>query len=119
MKFDVFETNESEVRSYCRKFPTVFCKAKNALLTDTDGREYIDFFAGAGAINFGHNNKYIKDAILDYLSEDRIIHALDMYTEAKEAFIETLEKFMHTFDNMEDRMNKHSEEEKKDGTSAE
>ncbi len=92
MKFDVFETNESEVRSYCRKFPTVFCKAKNAILTDTEGRKYIDFFAGAGAINFGHNNKYIKDAILDYLSEDRIIHALDMYTEAKEAFIETLEK---------------------------
>ena len=77
---------------YCRKFPTVFSKAKNALLTDTNGKEYIDFFAGAGAINFGHNNKYIKDAVLDYLSEDRIIHALDMYTEAKEAFLETLEK---------------------------
>ncbi len=90
--FDVFEANESEVRSYCRKFPTVFSKAKNALLTDTNGKEYIDFFAGAGAINFGHNNKYIKDAVLDYLSEDRIIHALDMYTEAKEAFLETLEK---------------------------
>ena len=44
---------------------------------------YIDFFAGAGAINFGHNNKYIKDAVLDYLSEDRIIHALDMHTPSK------------------------------------
>ena len=58
--FEVFEKNESEVRSYCRKFPAVFSEAKNALLIDTDGKEYIDFFAGAGAINFGHNNPYIK-----------------------------------------------------------
>ncbi len=88
--FEVFEEYESQVRSYCRKFPTVFTHAFNAGLTDRNGREYIDFFAGAGAINFGHNNPYIKKAILDYLSEDRIIHALDMYTEAKEMFLETL-----------------------------
>ncbi len=90
--FEVFENNESEVRSYCRKFPTVFSEAKNALLIDREGKEYIDFFAGAGAMNFGHNNPYIKQAILEYLSKDRIIHALDMYTEAKEAFLNTLNK---------------------------
>ncbi len=89
-EFKVFEENESEVRSYCRKFPAVFTHAKNATLTDREGKEYIDFFAGAGAINFGHNNPYIKKAILDYLSEDRIIHALDMYTEAKEGFLATM-----------------------------
>lgn len=90
--FEVFEENESEVRSYCRKFPTVFTHAKNARLTDREGREYIDFFAGAGAINFGHNNPYIKQAIVDYLSQDRIIHALDMYTEAKEGFLLALKE---------------------------
>ncbi len=85
--FTVFEENESQVRSYCRKFPTVFTHAKNEILTDREGKQYIDFFAGAGAINFGHNNPYIKKAILEYLSEDGIIHALDMYTEAKETFL--------------------------------
>lgn len=87
---DVFEKNESGVRSYCRKFPKEFSHARNAILTDTDGNEYIDFFAGAGAINYGHNNPYIKAAVINYLSEDHIIHALDMYTEAKEQFITTL-----------------------------
>ncbi len=88
--FEIFEENESVVRSYCRKFPTVFTHAKNAILTDRAGKEYIDFFAGAGAINLGHNNPYVKKAITDYLAEDRIIHALDMYTEAKEEFLNTM-----------------------------
>lgn len=88
--FEIFEECESEVRSYCRKFPALFSKAKNAILIDKEGREYIDFFAGAGAINFGHNNPYIKKAILDYLADDNIIHALDMYTDAKERFIISL-----------------------------
>ena len=87
---EVFEKNESGVRSYCRKFPKEFSHARNAILIDTDGNEYIDFFAGAGAINYGHNNPYIKGAIVDYLYEDHIIHALDMYTEAKEHFLSTL-----------------------------
>lgn len=89
MDLSVFEKCESEVRSYCRKFPTEYVYAKNAILTDAEGKDYIDFFAGAGAINYGHNNKYIKSAILDYLQEDRIIHALDMYTQAKEEFLVT------------------------------
>jgi len=85
--FSIFEETESNVRSYCRKFPTEFSLAKNAILTDINGSEYIDFFAGAGAINYGHNNPVIKSAILDYMKEDHIIHALDMYTKAKEQFI--------------------------------
>lgn len=87
--FTIFEQTESNVRSYCRKFPTEFSIAKNALLTDINGNQYIDFFAGAGAMNYGHNNPFIKSAILEYLKEDHIIHALDMYTEAKEQFIST------------------------------
>ncbi len=90
--FSIFENKESEVRSYCRKFPVEFSHAKNATLKSVDGQEYIDFFAGAGAINYGHNNPYIKKAILNYLSEDRIIHALDMYTQAKEEFISTFDE---------------------------
>ncbi|MCL2736088.1 MAG: aspartate aminotransferase family protein [Propionibacteriaceae bacterium] len=87
----IFTTYESEVRSYCRTFPTVFTKAKGSLLTDQDGRTYIDFFNGAGALNYGHNPEYIKRALIDYLESDNIIHALDMYTVAKGEFIEAFE----------------------------
>ena len=90
--FEVFEKNESKVRSYCRNFPAKFNLAKNAELFTEDNERYIDFFAGAGTMNYGHNNPYIKNAILEYLSKDSIIHALDMYTVAKEQFINTFKE---------------------------
>lgn len=87
--FEIFEEKESQVHSYCRNFPILFHQAKNAELFSADGTRYIDFFAGAGAINYGHNNPYIKKAIMDYLSEDNVIHALDMYTVAKQDFLKS------------------------------
>ena len=91
MNTSTFENYESEVRSYCRHFPKVFTNAKGAVITDEDGVDYIDFFCGAGAVNYGHNNEYIKQKMVEYLSTDGIIHALDMYTVPKREFIETLE----------------------------
>ncbi len=92
MKTNTFEKYESSVRSYCRHFPTVFTDAKGAVMTDESGEEYIDFFCGAGAVNYGHNNDYIKNKVVEYLSTDGIIHALDMYTVPKRDFIDALEK---------------------------
>lgn len=88
-QFRFFEEHESQVRSYCRKFPYVFDRASNAILYSRDGYSFIDFFNGAGALNYGHNNPYIKKAIVDYLANDNIIHALDMYTAAKESFLKS------------------------------
>lgn len=92
MAFEVFETYESEVRSYCRKFTSVFQTAKGSKLWDEEGREYIDFFNGAGALNYGHNNDYIKEKLIDYLQKDGIIHGMDMYTGPKRDFIEYFEE---------------------------
>ncbi len=92
--FEVFEKKESQVRSYCRKFPILFSHARNAELFSEAGERYIDFFNGAGALNYGHNNPYIKKAVLEYLSEDRIIHALDMYTVAKEKFLRVFDELI-------------------------
>jgi diaminobutyrate-2-oxoglutarate transaminase len=85
---NTFETYESNVRSYCRSFPTVFCSAKGSFLTDNQGKEYIDFFSGAGGVNYGHNHPYIKQKVMEYLQGDGLIHALDMFTPAKAEFIE-------------------------------
>ena len=87
----IFETYESEVRSYCRVFDAVLSTAKGAVITDTEGKDYIDFFCGAGALNYGHNNPEIKEKVMEYLAKDGILHALDMYTEPKAAFIEYFE----------------------------
>lgn len=85
----VFETLESEVRSYCRGWPAVFDRAQGARLTDEDGHSYLDFFAGAGSLNYGHNNPVLKRALIDYIERDGITHGLDMATTAKRAFLET------------------------------
>jgi diaminobutyrate-2-oxoglutarate transaminase len=86
-----FDMLESEVRAYCRDFPTVFRRARGERLENVDGRSWIDFFAGAGALNYGHNDPRIKSALMDYLAEDNIVHGLDMATEAKGAFLQRLQ----------------------------
>ncbi|MDJ0461802.1 diaminobutyrate--2-oxoglutarate transaminase [Streptomyces sp. H27-C3] len=87
----VFETLESEVRSYCRGWPAVFDRAQGSHLHDEDGHTYLDFFAGAGSLNYGHNNPVLKRALIDYIERDGITHGLDMATTAKRAFLETFQ----------------------------
>jgi len=89
---EVFEKYESEVRSYCRHFPTVFVKAKGPFMYDENNVSYIDFFCGAGSVNYGHNNDYIKPKLVEYLQSDGIIHALDMYTVPKREFIKSFQE---------------------------
>lgn len=89
MDTTIFETTESEVRSYCRSWPTVFSQASGSLLTDEQGREFIDFFAGAGALNYGHNNPELRTELLEYLSSDALVHSMDKMTPAKRDFLQT------------------------------
>ncbi|MEV0463645.1 diaminobutyrate--2-oxoglutarate transaminase [Nocardia tengchongensis] len=86
----VFEALESNVRGYCRSWPTVFDTASGAWLTDENGKEFLDFFAGAGTLNYGHNNPVFKKALVDYIMADGITHALDMSTVAKRRLLETM-----------------------------
>ncbi len=88
----LFEKYESNVRSYCRKYPVVFTRAKGSLIYDQDNTEYIDFLCGAGALNFGHNNEAIKRKVIEYLETDGMVHGLDLYSKAKAEFIRTLEE---------------------------
>src|SRR5699024_9687099 len=86
---DIFETRESEVRSYCRNWPVVFDTAKGPYQWTEDGQRYTDFFSGAGALNYGHNNDDLKEALLEYVAADGVTHSMDMYTKAKRDFLET------------------------------
>ena len=88
----IFEKLESEVRSYSRGWPVVFDRASGSRLYGEDGRPYLDFFAGAGALNYGHNNPVLKKALIDYIERDGVTHALDMFTVAKRDLLETLDE---------------------------
>ena len=91
---DIFKTTESEVRVYSRAFPMVFNRAKNAHVYTEDGQEYLDFLAGAGSLNYGHNNDILKQALLEYINSDGISQGLDLFTTAKHDFIEAYKKYI-------------------------
>ncbi|MCW8835067.1 MAG: diaminobutyrate--2-oxoglutarate transaminase [Rhodospirillales bacterium] len=85
----IFEQVESDVRGYIRAFPAIFDTAEGAELVDENGNRYVDFFAGAGTLNYGHNNPRITKALIEYLERRGIVHALDKATVAKQTFLQT------------------------------
>ncbi len=87
----IFDRRESNLRAYCRVYNTVFDKAVNAKQYDEAGKEYIDFFAGAGVLNFGHNNEHMTQAVIKYIQSNGVTHSLDMSTTIKRKFMEQFE----------------------------
>ncbi|TMV94851.1 diaminobutyrate--2-oxoglutarate transaminase [Thioclava sp. BHET1] len=88
----IFTKRESEARSYCRGFDTVFTSAQGSELTDADGHTYIDFLAGCSSLNYGHNDPDMKEALINHLLENKMGHALDLHTDSKAAFLNAYEK---------------------------
>jgi len=97
----IFEEMESEVRGYIRSFPAVFDIAKGSEIFDEHNNRFIDFFAGAGSLNYGHNNPAVTEALVEYLQNDRIVHGLDKATVAKKTFLEKLRDTIFIPRNME------------------
>ncbi|MGB7329646.1 MAG: diaminobutyrate--2-oxoglutarate transaminase [Rubripirellula sp.] len=85
---------ESNVRGYSRLFPAVFDTAIGSQLFDASGNRFIDFFCGAGTLNYGHNHPGAKQALLDYISRNGIQHSLDTVTTAKVKFLDSFERLI-------------------------
>lgn len=98
---NIIKRLESRVHSYCRDFPEIFTKAQGAILENDTGERFIDFLAGAGALNYGHNNPVLKKKLLEYIESDGITHGLDLATDAKRKFMETFESLIMLPRNME------------------
>ncbi|HET6630879.1 MAG TPA: diaminobutyrate--2-oxoglutarate transaminase [Woeseiaceae bacterium] len=84
---ETFELLESQVRSYSRRFPVIFDRARGSTLRARDGAEYLDFLMGCSTLNYGHNHPALKRALVEYIESDGITHSLDMYSRAKERFL--------------------------------
>jgi diaminobutyrate-2-oxoglutarate transaminase len=101
---NTFAKLESAVRSYARSFPVVFDRATGCQLFDTHGRRYLDFLAGAGTLNYGHNNPALTEALVGYIRRAGIAHGLDMHTRAKEEFLNALDQLILAPRNMQYRV---------------
>ncbi len=86
--------NESNVNSYAKMFPAVFESADGDFMTDIKGKKYLDFFCGAGALNYGHNDASFKNAILRFLDRNHVVHCLDMDTLMKDTFLEKFNEYI-------------------------
>lgn len=62
--------------TYARQ-PISFVEGKNALLIDSEGKEYIDFAAGIAVCSVGHGNERLNKAICDQLS--KVTHVSNLY----------------------------------------
>jgi len=87
----IYERRESVVRSYARSMPRQFIRAQGVWMYDNQGGRYLDFLSGCSTLNYGHNHPLLKSALIDYIASDGITHGLDLHTDAKAAFLETLE----------------------------
>jgi diaminobutyrate-2-oxoglutarate transaminase len=90
--FSPFDELESNVRYYCRRWPAVFTSASGARLVAETGKSYLDFFSGAGALSYGHNNPLLVEAAVDHLRSGRLVHSLDTYTPEKAALLRALDE---------------------------
>ncbi|HSD49869.1 MAG TPA: aminotransferase class III-fold pyridoxal phosphate-dependent enzyme, partial [Candidatus Methylomirabilis sp.] len=59
--------NRQVPRGVANLNPLFIAKAEGALLTDVDGREYIDFAGGIGVNNVGHRHPKVLAAIQEQL----------------------------------------------------
>jgi diaminobutyrate-2-oxoglutarate transaminase len=84
------ESIESNARTYPRRLPIALKSGRGITVRDTEGRDYIDCLAGAGALALGHNHPLVVEAIQRALSEGVPFQTLDLPTPLKDSFISDL-----------------------------
>jgi acetylornithine aminotransferase/acetylornithine/N-succinyldiaminopimelate aminotransferase len=67
---------EFHMRTYARK-PVMFVRGEGMRLYDDDGREYLDFVAGIGAVNLGHSHPAVVEAVREQVG--RLTHVSNLY----------------------------------------
>jgi len=67
----------------------ILSRARGSIALTVDGRRIIDFYSGAGSLNYGHNNHQIREAILEYLTSDAVVNGFNMTTSAELKFVDT------------------------------
>jgi diaminobutyrate-2-oxoglutarate transaminase len=63
-------------------------------MTDSDGREWIDFLGGCSSLNYGHNDPDMVTALMDHLGRGGLAQSLDLHTDVKAAFLEAVETIL-------------------------
>jgi acetylornithine aminotransferase/acetylornithine/N-succinyldiaminopimelate aminotransferase len=67
---------EFHMHTYARK-PVMFVRGEGMRLYDDDGGEYLDFVSGIGAVNLGHSNPAVVEAVREQIG--KLTHVSNLY----------------------------------------
>jgi len=92
---DLIKRREAAVcRGVGRISSLTAASAKGAMLTDADGREYIDFAGGIGVMNVGHCDEAVIEAIIKQSSE--LLHTC-VHVATYEGYVSLCEELIRLF----------------------
>lgn len=74
---DTVKLDKEYIAHTYNRFPIELVSGKGAILTDADGKEYIDMGSGIGVSAFGHGDAAWKAAVCEQL--DKLAHASNLY----------------------------------------
>ncbi|MEW1832091.1 aminotransferase class III-fold pyridoxal phosphate-dependent enzyme [Streptomyces sp. NPDC088196] len=81
---------ESAARTYARTLPIVPVRARGLTVESADGRRYLDCAWGGGTLALGHNHLVVLEAIRAAFDSGAPLHALDLATPVRDAFVPEL-----------------------------
>lgn len=87
---DRLNERESNARTYSRSIQRVLSHGALVQVTDTQGREYLDCLACAGALPLGHNHPFVQQRVIEFLQSGQLQQALDLATPARIDFMDEL-----------------------------
>lgn len=76
-KQEYIDKAESEIYKTYNRFPVVFDHGDGVRLYDTDGNEYLDFFAGIAVAGLGYNDAEFNEAVKAQV--DKLLHISNLY----------------------------------------
>lgn len=79
-KQEYIDKAESEIYKTYNRFPVVFDHGDGVRLYDTDGNEYLDFFAGIAVAGLGYNDAEFNEAVKAQV--DKLLHISNLYYNA-------------------------------------
>ncbi len=94
-KKEIFNCYDQFVFPTYSRLPVIFVKGKGSVLTDIDGKKYLDFFPGWGVSNVGHCHPKVMAAVRDQVS--KIIHLPNNFFGVNQAKL-AREIVRHSFD---------------------
>ncbi|MFJ3892642.1 aminotransferase class III-fold pyridoxal phosphate-dependent enzyme [Streptomyces sp. NPDC090083] len=81
---------DAAARTYARALPIVPVRARGLTVEGADGRRYLDCVSGGGALVLGHNHPVVLEAIRGVLDSGAPLHANDLATPVRDAFVTEL-----------------------------